>query len=223
MSISENVKSIKDGIKSIASHEVMLLAATKTRDVNEINEAIKAGIDNVGENRVNELLEKYEGIDKSAQMHFIGVLQTNKIRKIIDKVYLIHSIDSYKCLDAVNRIAAELGIKTNILIQVNKGEEESKSGFFYNEVKDVVSYAVENLDNINILGLMAVVPNTSDVQNLKKHFCEMSELFNELKNTYPLFKYLSMGMSNDYKIAIECGSNIVRIGTKIFGERIYTN
>ncbi|MGI6748680.1 MAG: YggS family pyridoxal phosphate-dependent enzyme [Anaerovoracaceae bacterium] len=203
--------------------EVLLVAVTKTRTAEEINAAIDAGITDIGENKVQEIISKYEKV-KPVRWHMIGHLQTNKVKYIIDKVYLIHSVDSMKLALEIDKRAAQFGIFMDILIQVNAAKEDSKFGINSEETGDFIKDILENCKNIRIRGLMCIAPFKDDPEDVRVYFREVKELYVRYSGiNHPRldFKYLSMGMSHDYEIAIMEGSNLIRIGTAIFGERNY--
>lgn len=215
--ISDNIKLIKESI----TEDVLLVAVTKTRSPEEINHAIEAGITDIGENRVQEIIDKYDKV-ASVRWHMIGHLQTNKVKYIIDKVCLIHSVDSLKLAKEIDRRAGEQGIAMDILVQVNAAGEESKFGLGMKEADQLASEILDQCPNLRVRGLMSIVPFEDDPESVRVYFQMVKELFETLKKrNHPRLdlKWLSMGMSNDYKVAIEEGSNLVRIGTAIFGER----
>lgn len=202
---------------------VLLLAATKTVPVSLINYAISKGIRVIGENRVQELKEKYADIDKSAQIHFIGHLQTNKVKDVLPMVSMIHSVSSIKLAEEISRQCEKQNRNMDVLIEVNVGNEESKSGFSVTEVADAVR-KISVLPAVSIKGLMAIPPAVEKVEEIKPFFEKMYKLFVDIeaeKMDNVSMVYLSMGMSGDYVPAVECGANIVRIGTALFGSRIY--
>lgn len=204
------------------SEEVILLAATKTVDVDTINYAIEKGINYIGENKVQELLQKNDGV-KGAHRHFIGHLQTNKVKDIIDKVELIHSVDSIKLAREISKQAAKKNICMDILLEVNVANEESKWGFKINELPEAVK-EIAQIPNIKIKGLMTIGPVCSEGEDNRKYFREMQKLFVDIsgqKIDNVSMDMLSMGMSDDFDIAIEEGATIVRMGTALFGKRIY--
>ena len=192
-----------------------LIAVSKTKPISTIKEAYEEGIRDFGENKVQEILNKIDKLPKDIRWHMIGHLQTNKVKDIIDKIYLIHSVDSIKLAKTIDKEAKKKNIKVNILLEINIANEESKYGFKKEEIEDAIKY-INTLDNTTIQGFMCVAPNTNNPESNRIYFKQM----NKLKEKYN-YKVLSMGMSNDYKIAIEEKSTYVRIGTKIFGERIY--
>ena len=220
MTIAENVKRIKAEI----GPGVALVAATKMNDARRVREAINAGLEICGENRVQELLEKYEqGAYEGARLHFIGHLQKNKVKYLIGKVELIQSLDSVGLLDVISSAASKAGLVQNILLEVNIAGEGAKSGFAPSEISSALDYA-DTLQGIKVLGLMSVPPICVNPAENRPYFQQMKQLFidNSLKkydNNSMVF--LSMGMSGDYSEAIACGSNMVRIGSGIFGPRFY--
>ncbi len=202
--------------------EVILLAATKTVDIDTINYAISKGINYVGENKVQELLAKHSHLI-NVNEHFIGHLQTNKVKDIIDKVTLIHSVDSLKLAKEISKQAAKQNIVMDILLEVNIGGEESKWGFMPNEAKNAV-VEISKLPNICVRGLMTIPPVCEDKDKQIKFFKEMYNLYVDIRdknidNTN--IDILSMGMSDDFDLAIKYGANLVRIGTALFGKRNY--
>lgn len=205
-------------------NDITVLASTKTIDANRINQAIKCGIKHIGENRVQELLNKYDNIDRdNADIHFIGHLQSNKVKYIIDKVSLIHSVDSLKLAKEIDLRARKSDKVAQVLVEVNIGEEETKSGISPNKLYNLLQ-EFSCLNNISIRGLMTIPPFNENPEKSRPFFQRMYQLFvdidsKKIDNIY--MDYLSMGMSADYIIAIEEGANIVRIGTAIFGQRNY--
>ena len=230
MSIAENVAKIRAQIAEAAiaagrdPKEIQLCAATKMNDTEAVRQAIAAGVDCCGENRVQELVVKlaenaYEGIP----VHFIGHLQTNKVKQVVGKVDLIQSVDSVRLLDAIQQEAAKQGLVQNILIEVNIGNEENKSGFHPREIHSVCE-KMNQYPNICMKGLMAIPPICQNPQENHKFFQEMYNLSVDItakKYDNVLVDILSMGMSDDYQEAIDCGSTMIRIGTAIFGARNY--
>ncbi len=209
---------IKDSVNEILKElkNSKLIAVSKTKPVSDIMEAYEVGIRDFGENHVQEILEKKDKLPDDIRWHMIGHLQTNKVKDIVDKVYLIHSVDSVKLAKEIDKQAKKKGLVVNILLEINIALEESKYGFKVEELDDAIK-EISSLDNVCIKGLMCVAPYTPTPEDNRVYFKEM----NKLKNKYKL-EILSMGMSNDYLIADEEGSTYVRIGTKIFGERDYT-
>lgn len=219
--IKENIKEAL--IKSGRSDDVELLAVTKTVGVNKVEEAIKLGINNIGENRVQELEKKYDEIGNRVNYHMIGHLQSNKVKYLIGKTKLIHSLDRMSLAKEINKRSKNKDLITDVLIQVNVAEEKTKFGL---KTEEVLSFIEKVLvyENLNIRGLMTIAPHIDDEKELRKIFRSLYNLREDIisRNYKELsMDYLSMGMTNDYKIAIEEGSNIVRVGTGIFGERDY--
>lgn len=201
----------------LAPYGVEVVAATKTRPIEEISELIETtDIKVAGENRVQELMSKY---DARYTWDFIGQLQTNKVKYIIDKVRLIHSVDRLSLLQTIEKEAEKRNITANILIEVNTAKEENKGGLYLEDALDF-SQEIRNYPSVKLLGLMAVAPLYYEKDELEKCFNEAYKVYTELKTGFPEAKYLSMGMSNDYRIAVDCGANLVRLGRAIFGERI---
>ncbi len=216
MTINENINLIKNNI----SDDVLLVAVSKTQPISAIQEAYEAGIRDFGENKVQELLEKYESFPE-VRWHFIGNLQKNKVKYLVDKVYLIHSLSSVSLLREIEKQYSKRDIKANVLIEVNVGREESKGGVLLEDIPNLIE-EIEACQYVNVLGLMAIIP-PGDEESCRYYFKEMKKLWDSLSgNNYKniTMKYLSMGMSSDYKIAVSQGSNIIRIGQGIFGKRI---
>lgn len=231
MSIKNNIEDIKNRIDIAAKNDgrtgedVLLVAVTKLHDTDEINEAIQAGITDIAENKVQEILNKYDNVNQPIRWHLIGHLQTNKVKYIIDKVVMIHSVDSLHLAEEINKRCANAGKTMDILIQVNSAEEESKFGITVDETEKLIHDILDTCPNIRIRGLMCIAPFEDDPEDAKPYFEEVKKQYDEFsKIDHPNldFKYLSMGMSNDFEAAIECGSNLVRVGTAIFGYRDYT-
>jgi len=205
--------------------DVTLIAVTKTHPASEINESIDAGATDIGENRVQELLQKYEDV-KPVRWHLIGHLQTNKVRQVIDKVVMIHSVDSLKLAREIDKRAAAAGITMDVLIEINSAMEETKSGIASADVRQLVTEITEQCENVRVRGLMCIPPIAADPEDSRPYFRETADLFEEMKS-WDLppehFKpdVLSMGMSGDFEVAIEEGATIVRVGSSIFGPRNY--
>ena len=178
-----------------------LIAVSKTKGIDLIKEVYDVGVRDFGENKVQELLTKIDLLPKDIRWHMIGHLQTNKVKDIIDKVYLIHSVDSLKLAGEINKQAIKKNIKVNILVEINIANEDSKYGFKVSEL-DLIIDEIKSLSNVCVLGFMCVAPNTSNMEDNRIYFKKMKDL----KNKYNL-SILSMGMSNDYKVALEEGSN----------------
>lgn len=226
--INNNIEVINNRIENIcrkagvSAEDIILIGVTKTRNPDEINEAIRGGIGNIGENKVQEILDKYDKV-LPVKWHMIGHLQTNKVKYIIDKVDMIHSVDSIKLVQEIDRRAKQHNLKMDVLIQVNVAEEESKFGI---KTDDLASFLmqVEKYDSIIIKGLMTVAPYVENPEDARIFFRRMKQIFDAYKSS-PLInidmKFLSMGMTNDFEVAIEEGANMIRIGTAIFGSRNY--
>ena len=203
--------------------EVTLVAVTKNHDVSMMREAIDLGVNEIGENRIQEASEKFETLDRQVKWHLIGHLQTNKVKPAVKIFDLIHSIDSEHLAVAVDRAAKSIEKVQDVLIQVNLAKEDTKSGVEIESFDKLVE-VVDELDNLRLCGLMMIAPNYEDVEQCRPLFKKMYELFQRLKSSKlnkADIRYLSMGMTHDYKIAVEEGANIVRVGTAIFGQRNY--
>ncbi len=221
--LTDRIKSVLEEVKkgNNLGEEILVVGATKTMPVEIINQAIDSGLKIVAENKVQEFNAKHDFISPIAKQHFIGHLQTNKVKYLVGKVDLIHSVDSVNLAKEIDKQAQKKNIKQNILIEINIGGELSKSGFSYEDAFTNIENIANEYKNLNLLGLMAMLPHTDDEQALEELCKKMRRLFDELKAKGFQFKYLSMGMSNDYKIAIKNGSNMIRLGTTIFGKRNY--
>ncbi len=231
MSITENVVQIQADLQAAAlaagrnPAEITLCAATKMNDADKVRQAIAAGIRVCGENRVQELTEKlaqnaYEG----ASVHFIGHLQTNKVRQVVGKVSLIQSVDSRRLLEAISKEAVRQGLCQDILLEVNIGLEESKSGFTPQEVLEILE-KITDFPRIRVMGFMAIPPicqNPGDNNKFFQEICNLAVDITRKKYDNVSMEILSMGMSGDFADAIACGSTMIRIGTAIFGARDYT-
>lgn len=205
--------------------DITLMAVTKLHTVDEINEAIDAGATDIGENKVQELLSKYEDV-KPVRWHLIGHLQTNKVKQIIDKVVMIHSVDSLHLAEEINKRAGNAGLVMDILIEINVGEEETKTGIQVEELMDLAKKITDTCENVRLRGVMCIPPYGEDPEVSRKYFRETRELFEKLQQLglpeeRALIDTLSMGMSGDYETAVEEGSTIVRVGSAIFGKRNY--
>lgn len=227
--IQVNIAGIKEEIKKICHNcgrnpeDITLVVVTKTVDPERINYAVDCGASDLGENKVQEIVDKYEPVSKNVKWHLIGHLQTNKVKYIIDKVELIHSVDSIKLAEEISKRAEKYDITKDVLVQINVAEEETKFGIGLDEAVNFVKN-ISEFGNIRIKGLMTIAPYSENPEGVRLVFRQLREKFDELSqmnlpNTE--MKYLSMGMSNDYQIAIEEGANIIRIGTAIFGKRNY--
>ena len=231
MSIAENVAKIKDDIQKAAiaagrdPKEILLCAATKMNDADAVRQAIAAGVDLCGENRVQELTAKLsENAYTGKPVHFIGHLQTNKVKQVVGKVDLIQSVDSLRLLEAIDKEAGKQGIVQDILLEINIGDEESKSGFDTVSVFEALEKTA-TLSNIRVKGLMAIPPICHISGENRKFFqkmCNLSVDITTKKYDNVCVDILSMGMSGDYQDAIACGSTMIRVGTAIFGARDYS-
>lgn len=230
MSIAENVKQVKENMAAAARRcgrepdGILLCAATKMNDASRVREAIAAGVDVCGENRVQELTEKLEqGAYSGCPLHFIGHLQKNKVKYIVGKVSLIHSADSLELIGVIDKRAAALGVTQDILLEVNIGGEEAKSGFAPADLGEVLP-RMADFRAVRVRGLMAIPPICENMEENRPYFRTMKQLFVDIgakKYDNVTMDFLSMGMSADYEAAIEEGANIVRVGTGIFGARDY--
>ena len=206
-----------------SADDIILLAATKTVDTDFINYAIGEGIEYIGENRVQEFLSKEEQY-APAHRHFIGHLQTNKVKDIVGRVELIHSVDTVKLAREIGKQSEKRGIVSDILLEINIGNEESKSGFLANEIVDACE-KISKIEGVSVKGLMCIPPDERIFGPADRYFEEMHKLFidiSALNMDNNSMQYLSMGMSGDFGRAIRYGANIVRIGTALFGERNYS-
>ncbi|SHH11800.1 YggS family pyridoxal phosphate-dependent enzyme [Tepidibacter thalassicus] len=228
--IKENLNDVLKDIENACikanrnKEDIVLIGVTKTVDIPIMEEAIKNGIKHVGENKVQELVKKYEIIGNKVKWHLIGTLQTNKVKYIIDKVDMIHSLDRLSLCKEIDKRAKSINKVVDCLVQVNISKEESKHGIYKEDAVEFIKNISNNFKNIKIKGLMTMAPYVDNPEDARIYFRELKDLSNEIKklnleNVY--MDYLSMGMSNDFKIAIEEGSNMVRIGTSIFGKRNY--
>lgn len=220
MSVSENLKKILSEIEKISHDKVILVAVTKNHGVEMMREAIDCGVENIGENRIQEAAEKFSVLDRKVTRHLIGHLQTNKAKSAVKFFDLIHSVDSEHLAAAIDKAANSVDKIQDVLIQVNLAREDTKSGVHEENLQSLIA-AVDNMKNLKLRGLMMIAPNYDDVENCRPLFRRMKSIFDELKIQRTDFDFLSMGMSHDYKIAIEEGANVVRIGTAIFGARNY--
>lgn len=228
--IRANLSKIRGQIREAAegcgrtADDVLLVAVSKTRTPEEINIAIDAGVTDIGENKVQEIMDKYDAV-KPVKWHMIGHLQTNKVKYIIDKVSMIHSVDSYKLAAEINKRSASHGITMDILIQVNSAQEESKFGITTEETEALIKEILDTCENVRIRGLMCIAPYADDPEEIKVYFDEVKkqyDQFGRIEHPRLDFRYLSMGMSHDFPVAIDAGSNLVRVGSAIFGERDYS-
>ena len=229
--IEKNVRHVKAEIARAAAEagrapeEILLVAATKTNDADRVKAAVRAGVDICGENRVQEMLEKnaqnaYQGVP----LHFIGHLQKNKVRQVVGLCELIHSVDSLPLLQEISRTAVKKGLVQDVLLEINIGDEASKSGFSPDDIENALASASE-FPGIRVRGLMAIPPICEKPEENRPFFLKMQKLFvDNCKKKYDNISmdFLSMGMTGDYTEAIHCGANLVRVGSGIFGPRNYT-
>ncbi|WP_195667905.1 YggS family pyridoxal phosphate-dependent enzyme [Bacteroides intestinalis] len=222
MNIADNLQQVLNELPE----GVRLVAVSKFHPNEAIEEAYRSGQRVFGESKVQEMTAKYESLPKDIEWHFIGHLQTNKIKYIVPYVALIHGIDSYKLLVEVNKQAEKAGKVVNCLLQLHIAEEETKFGFSFDECRDMLAEGEwKTLSNIQLCGLMGMATNTDDNEQIEKEFCSLSSFFKEVKDSWfadtEVFRELSMGMSHDYHQAIAAGSTLIRVGSKIFGDRTY--
>ncbi len=222
MSISSNIETLQKELTPIG---VQLIAISKTKSNEEIMEAYEAGQRLFGENQVRELTAKYEALPKDIQWHLVGHLQTNKVKYIAEFISIIHSVDSLKLLQEINKQALKNNRVIDCLLQIYIADEDSKFGLDHAEVIELLrSEELQELKNIRICGLMGIATNTQNERMIKEEFYELKMLFDGIKTTFfrkdPSFQILSMGMSSDYKLAIEQGANMIRLGSTIFGQRV---
>jgi len=225
--IAENIEKVKKRVFSAAERsgrnpcDIKIIAVTKTVSAEAVEEAIKSGITDMGENRVQELCSKYEIINNKCSWHLIGHLQKNKVKYVIDKVRLIHSVDSVELAEEINKHAAKANKIMDVLVQVNVSGEETKFGIEPGQVYNFLT-KLSGLGNIKVRGLMTIAPLVSEKEDVRPIFRQLKKIFIDMKNENIdniSMEFLSMGMSNDFEVAIEEGSNMVRIGTAIFGKR----
>lgn len=228
--VEENLKEIRENMARAAvksgrrPEDVTLLAATKTVPVEVINRSVELGVDHIGENRVQELNAKYDGylLDR-CKLHFIGHLQENKVKYLVGRVSMIESVDSEKLAREISRLGVKRGVTTDILVEVNVGREENKSGVLPEKLPELLR-SVSALPAVKIRGLMAIPPAGAPEEETRNYFLRMHQSFidtNIKKIDNVAMDVLSMGMSADYALAIECGANLVRIGTALYGPRNY--
>ena len=212
MSITKNLNHLYKNI----SNDIVVVAVSKTKPNEDILEAYNSGHKSFGENKVQELIEKHNALPNDIQWHFIGHLQRNKVKNIIKFIHLIHSVDSYKLLNEINKRAKNENRVVDCLIQVKIASEENKYGFKFKEIDNVINFS-KNLDHINVKGFMGMSTLTNDNNIINNEFSKLQNIFNNYKSR--TLNILSMGMSNDYNLAIENGSNMIRLGSIIFGKR----
>ena len=220
--IQENLEKIR----ATLPEGVTLVAVSKTKPISDVQEAYDAGQRVFGENHALEMRDKHEALPKDIQWHFIGHLQTNKIKYIVSYVTLIHSIDSANLLEAVNKEAAKHDRVVDCLLQFHIAQEETKFGLDLDEARQLLdSEAFKQMKNVRICGVMGMATFTDNMEQVRQEFQHLKQIFDVLKKTYfadqPQFKEISMGMSDDYPVAVEEGATMVRVGSKIFGARTY--
>lgn len=218
MSIDENFIKLKNELPK----EVTLISVSKTRSIAEIQTVYNLGERNFGENKVQELMEKQEALPKDIRWHLIGHLQRNKVKYLVGRVYLIHSLDSVRLLQEIEKQFSSKGLMANVLIQINIGREESKTGIMVEDIDELIN-ACEQCNNVKVKGIMATIPK-GDAKSCNYYFTKTKEVFDALKaRSYKniTMEILSMGMSSDYKEALKVGSNMIRIGEGVFGKRDY--
>ena len=230
MDITESVARVKANIAAAAEkagrrpEDIYLVAASKMNDSGRVREAIAAGIRICGENRVQEMVEKQaQGAYEGAELHFIGHLQKNKVKQVVGLASLIQSADSLELIRVIDKTALSRGIIQDILLEINIGAEASKSGFSPEELPSALD-SIARLDAVRVRGLMTIPPICSSRQEIEPYFVQMKQLFIDIcgkKYDNIRMDFLSMGMSADYETAIACGANMVRVGSAIFGKRIY--
>ena len=216
--ICQNIQKIKENIPK----DVTLVAVSKTKPVSDIQTAYECGQRHFGENKVQELVDKYSQLPDDIKWHMIGHLQKNKVKYIAGFVYLIHGVDNLKLLKEIDKQARKHDKVLHILLQIKIAREETKFGMNDALLAEIMqSYELGNFPNVKILGLMGMATNTSDKQQVANEFATLQELYENYCKSFPEFQYLSMGMSGDYPIAIANGSNLIRVGSAIFGARDY--
>ncbi|WP_282019011.1 YggS family pyridoxal phosphate-dependent enzyme [Salegentibacter mishustinae] len=216
MDISENIKNFQDELPK----DVTLVAISKTKSVDDLLEAYEAGQRHFGENKIQEMTEKWEKLPKDIKWHMVGHVQRNKVKYMAPYVSLIHAVDSLKLLKEIHKEADKNGHCIDCLLQIKIAEEDSKYGISADEAREILdSEEFKELDHVKVKGLMGMATFTDDKKQVKKEFDHLKTVFDEFKEQYSNFEILSMGMSGDYKIAIDSGSNMVRIGSEIFGAR----
>lgn len=228
MTVKDRYEIVLENIKKACERsgrnpeDITLISVTKTHGAELINEAIDAGAKDIGENKAQELCNKYDDV-KPVRWHFIGHLQTNKVKTIVDKVVMIHSVDSDKLASEIDKRAKASGIVMDILVEINIGMEDSKSGATEDEARDLIKKIRDEYQNLRVRGLMCVPPITDNPENSRRYFRNLKDMFESIKELSEdeNFDTLSMGMSGDYEVAIEEGATVVRVGTAIFGAREY--
>ena len=216
MSIATNLNNIKNALPE----QVTLVAVSKTKPVSDLMEAYNAGQRIFGENKIQEMTEKWEQMPKDIQWHMIGHVQTNKVKYMAEYVSLIHGVDSLKLLKEINKQAKKHDRVIEVLLQMHIAEEETKFGLDEEELEEILNQVqIDKFENIKIIGLMGMATFTENQNQIKKEFLHLKSIFDKLQTSNSNFQTLSMGMSGDYELAIECGSTMIRIGSSIYGSR----
>ena len=216
MDISENIKEFKDKI----SKDVTLVAISKTKPAEDVLEAYEVPQRHFGENKIQEMTEKYKRLPNDIKWHMVGHVQRNKVKYMAPFVYLVHAVDSLKLLKEINKEAEKSTRTIDCLLQIKIAEEDSKYGISAEEAEEILnSEKFKKFENVKVTGLMGMATFTDDTAQVKKEFQHLKSVFDDFKEKYSEITILSMGMSGDYEIALECGSNMLRIGSSIFGER----
>ena len=227
--IRENIEAIQaqkaDAAKRAGRdpQKILLVAVTKTYGPDRMNEAIQAGMTDIGESKVQEIRDKFDSV-LPVRWHMIGHLQTNKVKYIIDKVAMIHSVDSLKLAKEIDRRAAQHGLTMDILLQVNAAEEESKFGVSMEDAEGLLLQILDECPHVRVKGLMHIAPAADDPEDVRVWFRAVKKLYDKfaaISHPNLNFQWLSMGMSHDFPVAVEEGSNMIRVGTAIFGQRYY--
>ena len=218
-----NVAAYKKLLEECKAKQVTLVAVSKTKTVDDLFELYELGQRDFGENYVQELVEKEKQLPKDIRWHFIGHLQSNKVKQIIDFVELIHGVDSLKLLEEINKQSGKINKITNCLLQIHIAQEETKFGLDEEELNEIIHQLNNStMKNVNVAGLMVMATNTNDENQIRKEFQYLKSLQQKLQTENYKLQILSMGMTADYTIAIEEGSNMIRVGSLIFGSRNYT-
>lgn len=216
------IKKKLEEIKASVPKEVTLVAVSKTKPISDLQEAYDAGQRVFGENRIQEMVAKYEALPKDIQWHMIGHLQSNKVKYMAHFVALIHGVDSFKTLKEINKQAIKHNREIKCLLQARIAKEETKFGLPFDEIKAILNASeFRELKNISVVGLMGMATFTDNEAIIQEEFTSLQVLFQELKSEHPQMTTLSMGMSGDYKLAVKHGSTMIRVGSSIFGERNY--
>ena len=218
MSIQENLKTIETTIPA----NVTLVAVSKTKPVEDLQEAYAAGMRDFGENKIQEMCDKYEVLPKDIRWHMIGHVQTNKVKYMAPFVHLIHAVDSLKLLKEIHKQAEKNNRIIDVLLQQFIADEETKFGLDKEEIQHIMQEEIQHLPNVRVVGLMGMATFTDDEKQIRNEFKTLKSNFDSLKNNFDNLTVLSMGMSGDYQVAIEEGSTMVRIGSSIFGHRNYS-